>query len=337
MTDKLHEQLQQKTKTIEFSGTAQVFYKTHNVFKIAKGYRNRAEELPITDSTRFGIASGTKFFTALGIMRLVEEGKCQLDDPAFSYIKTPFANDNQNVTIRQLLTHTSGIPDYFDESMLDDENNLFLDIPWYDLKKPSDYLPLMPNRPMEFTPGSKFKYNNSAFVLLAVIIEELTGDYFEWIQDQIFTKASMTHSGAYAFNQLPSNTALGYIEEDDGTVKTNIYHLPIIAGGDGGMYTNLKDMALFWEALLAGDIVKKSTLNDMITPHYTSDKITYGLGVWLERFDDTYTITFSGEDAGVSFKTAYYPKRDITFTVMSNTHDGAWPMVKAIEEVIKKG
>ncbi|MEC9484875.1 MAG: serine hydrolase domain-containing protein [Candidatus Izemoplasma sp.] len=330
----IQQRLGKVVDTIGFSGVAQLYYQDELIYETVAGYRHKSEKLPITINTRFGIASGTKFFTALGIMRLVEEGKCQLDDHAFSHIKTPFLNYNQSVTIRHLLSHTSGIPDYFDESQLDDESNLFLDLPWYALEKPSDYIPLMPDLPMEFEPGTKFKYNNSGYVLLAIIIERLTGDYHDWIKQEIFDKAKMEYSGAYRFDQLPFNTALGYILLPDGSYKTNQYHLPIIAGGDGGLYTTVTDMALFWQALLTGNIIKQETLNEMATLEYQSDTILYGLGLWLEKVQDVYRLILSGEDAGVSFKSSYNPKKQSIFTVISNTHDGTWPLVDAIETVI---
>jgi len=90
-----------------------------------------ANQIPINRQTRFGIASGSKLFTALGIMRLIEENKCQLDDPAFQYIPQKFSHYHKTITIRHLLSHTSGIPDYYDENLVDDFVDFYVKRPSY--------------------------------------------------------------------------------------------------------------------------------------------------------------------------------------------------------------
>ena len=180
------------------------------------------------------------------------------DDKVFDIVPRSFPTYDKSVTIKHLLTHSSGIPDYYDEELMEAGVDIKLSIPNYDLNKPSDYLEIMPDKKMKFAPGKAFNYNNSAFVLLAVIIELLTGDYHLWIEKEVLQKARMISSGFFKMDQLPTNTAIGYLETDKSSNKSNIYQLPIIGGGDGGMYTTVKDMDRFWDAFLEGEIVNSN-------------------------------------------------------------------------------
>ena len=181
-------------KSEDFSGVVYLEDKKDIVLAEANGYSNRPEKISNNLETKFAIASGTKFFTALGIMKLVEAGKLSLDDKAFSFVDYDFKFYDKDVTIKQLLTHTSGIPDYYDEDEISETGLPKLDKPWYELKKPSDYLEVLPQKEMLARPGEVFKYNNSAFVLLAIIIENITGDYYQWLETEVFELAGMKNT-----------------------------------------------------------------------------------------------------------------------------------------------
>lgn len=316
-----YETIKEKMNELDVSGIISIRDPKRVLFEETRGYRNRAEELPIELDTKFGIASGTKLFTALGIMKLVETGNISLDDTMYKYITYPFPTYDPSVTIKHLLTHTSGLPDYFDE----EEEFVPLDIPWYELRKPSDYLEVMPQKDMKFTPGTSFHYNNSAFVFLAMIIEFVTGDYYDFIQTEILDVANMRDSGFYEMNQLPRNTALGYTSKKQ-PLKTNIFDLPIIGGGDGGMFTTVPDMHRFWDAFRRGRVVSKETVTQMISPHSASKNLSYGLGVWLEEKENQFHPLIVGQDAGVSFESGYHLDTLETYVFVSNTEHGVWPI-----------
>jgi len=310
-----------------FSGVVSVRNNEETILEMEKGYRDRVNHLPNEIDTRFGIASGTKLFTALGIMKLVEEEKISLDDKAFQYVPHSFPTYDQSVTIKHLLTHTSGLPDYLD----DEATEINLSVPWYELEKPKDYLEILPQTPMRFTPGERFEYNDSGFILLAVIIEEITGDYHRYIEENILEKAKMTSSGFYRMNELPENTALGYLEEEISNVRTNVYALPIIGGGDGGMFSSVEDMHRFWHAFANGDIVSKQTVELMLQPHAKGNELFYGLGVWLKETSGQYYPIIIGQDPGVSFESGYDIIHSHTFVIISNTEYGVWPIARQIE------
>jgi CubicO group peptidase (beta-lactamase class C family) len=319
-----YKELVQKIHSPEFSGAISVSQHNEMIIMDCNGYADRVNELKNNVDTRFAIASGTKLFTALGIMKLVELGKLKLTDKAFQYIPKEFTFYNKDITIKHLLTHTSGLPDYYDEDELKEKISTLKSVPNYDLHKPSDYLAIMPDKEMKFQPGEDFNYNNSAFVFLAIIIEQLTGDYHHWIKTKVLEPAQMTSSGFFKMNQLPQNTAIGYIELENGEYKSNIYELPIIGGGDGGMYTTVKDMDLFWNSLMNGLIVNKDIVKEMMTPQSKSTNMFYGLGVWLEKHNDLYLPLIIGQDPGVSFESGYNPNTKRIHTIISNTESGAW-------------
>ena len=134
-------------------------------------------------------------------------------------------------------------------------------------------------------------------------------------------------------NQLPQNTATGYIELENGEYKSNIYELPIIGCGDGGMYTTVKDMNCFWDSFVHGKIVNKDIVQEMIKPHSHTTNLSYGLGVWLEKSEDHYNLLLIGQDPGVSFKSGYNPQTNRTHTIISNTESGVWIVSELLLEL----
>jgi CubicO group peptidase (beta-lactamase class C family) len=158
-----------------FSGVISIRQKGHVLYARAAGYADRSNKIKNLLETRFGIASGTKFFTALAIGKLIEAQKLSFSTLLKDCITLDFPRYSQEITIRHLLTHTSGIPDYYDEDKIEDFDNFTLSIPWYALRGPKDYLAVFPKEAMKFAPGERFSYSNGGYILLGVVIEELTG------------------------------------------------------------------------------------------------------------------------------------------------------------------
>lgn len=139
----------------------------------------------------------------------------------------------------------------------------------------------------------------------------------------------MTSSGFFRSDCLPKNTALGYLEKKNRSV-TNVFNLPVIGSGDGGAYSNLKDMKSFWKALLNHQIVSKKTLQSMIQKQNKLGGTEYGYGFWTEA--ESKLIALEGYDAGVSFYSATTLDSRMMFTVISNNREGAWPILKMIKK-----
>jgi CubicO group peptidase (beta-lactamase class C family) len=217
------------------------------------------------------------------------------------------------------LTHTSGIYDYFDEESEQDFDNFFVSIPWYRLETPSDYWPLFDGQAAKFEPGERFSYSNGGYVFLGMLIEKISGQLFrDFMQQQVFRVAHMSQTGFYALNNLPANTALGYLEDRQ---TTNIYNLPIRGGGDGGLFTTATDLHFFWQHLFSNRILSPELTAVFLQTHERFDDQTgYGCGLYKRLDDSLFSIV--GGDAGVGFDSRYFVHQKITISILSNTTSG---------------
>lgn len=315
-----------------FSGVVEVASRRCS-FRKAWGYRDRANRLENETDTRFGIASGTKGFTALGIASLIEKGKIGMETNVFSLLGDRFPELHASITIGHLLAHTSGVGDHYDEDEIEEGvDDFFLSIPVQDLVSPFDYLPLLRERVQKFAPGEKACYSNGGYVVLAMIIERVSETPFQrYIEDRIFHPAGMKNSGFFRSDNLPQNVALGYLVGNE-EFKTNVFNLPVIGSGDGGVYSNLDDMKLFWQSLLSFQIVSKATIEPIIKAQNRFESSDYGFGFWIEEGGSF--VALEGYDAGVSFYSATSKDLETQFTVISNDRSGAWPILNVLKNEV---
>jgi len=326
--EKLIQKIREKAVETSFSGVVAIYRDTKQLFTEAFGYADIANKRKNNTSTRFAIASGTKFFTALGIGALIDAGKLTLESTVRDIFYEDFTYIDPKATIAQLLTHSSGIWDYFDEDWDIDLENYNVEIPWSQLQTPSDYLPLFKDKTPKFTPGDRFSYSNGGFIFLGVIIERLTGKlYRNYIQEKVFNLAGMKHSGYFAFNRLPANTANGY----KANGETNIYNLPIRGASDGGAYTTPADLHHLWRAFFSNKVLSPALTKTFTTPHiHAWDDVDYGYGVYTHRFKNMDTFFIQGGDAGVGFESRCIPEKDLEISVISNRTDGEEKVRKVI-------
>lgn len=240
------------------------------------------------------------------------------------------------MTIHHLLTHTSGIHDYFDEEVMDDFEELWQNNPMYHVKGLKDFLPMFQNEVMMFQPGERFHYNNAGYILLGLIVEELTGlEFTEYIDKNIFLPCEMKNSGYFSMDQLPKNTALGYIDEENGAWRTNVYSLPIKGSADGGAYITTSDMFRFWEGLFSNQLLKQEYTNLLLETHIATenDGEYYGYGIWIRKKNDAiFKYHLMGYDPGVSFNSAVYPAKRLRTVITSNKGMGPYHITRAIEK-----
>ena len=305
MWNQIIKETEKLAKENEFSGVISITQESKTVYQKAFGYADIANKRKNRVDTVFGTASGTKLFTALAIGKLIEQGKLSLEDKAFEIIEYDFPKYSNEVTIEHLLTHTSGIPDYYPDDECDGEKAPKIACSWSELIEPEDYLPIMREDEMMFKPGEGFFYNNSAFILLAYIVAKISGKrYSDFVRDEILLPCGMEKSGFFSFDRLPANTANGYIKIGD-TLRTNIYDLPPIGGGDGGMYTTAQDLVKFWDYLLSYKILSKETtemfIQDKVEAVGEGEDNFYGYGIWVKKKDGTVSEYITGFDMGVSF------------------------------------
>jgi CubicO group peptidase (beta-lactamase class C family) len=295
----------------------------------AYGLADRSHGLPMTSSNQLGMASGSKTFTALVVLRLVEEGLLALSTTARQVLGPDLPLIAGDVNLEHLLSHRSGIGDYLDEDELDSQDYV-LPVSAHLLNTTADFLPILDGYPTKFPAGERFSYCNAGFVVLALIAERVSGrTYHDLVREMVCKPAGMADTEFLRSDALPGRAALGYVEVE-GQWRTNVFHLPVLATGDGGTYTTTADMARFWTALTSGRIVGTETLDDMRTARNRQEGGRhYGLGLWLEA--DSPRMTMSGGDAGVSFWSSHHPERGTTGTVIATTMGGAWPVVELIE------
>ncbi|TDL31782.1 class A beta-lactamase-related serine hydrolase [Jeotgalibacillus sp. S-D1] len=334
-TNRLIEKLDKVSREVDFSGVIYAKQGTEAVVNESYGYANRSDQLPNNSMTRFGIASGCKLWTAIAVSQLVEKGQVTFQTKLKDCLPIAFPYFDPCITIHHLLTHTSGIPDYFDEEVMDDFEELWVKLPMYHMKRLHDFLPLFQQKKMMFQAGEKFYYNNAGYILLGLLVEQLSGERFtDYVERNILHASKMDRSGYFSLDQLPENTATGYIDEKDGTWRTNIYSIPKVGGADGGAFIAAEDMAKLWEALVSFKLISEETTKTLLHPHATAgDEKHYGYGIWLENKNQTvYKYHVMGYDPGVCFHSGYYPDTGIKIVVTSNKESGAYPLVKALEK-----
>jgi CubicO group peptidase (beta-lactamase class C family) len=311
-----------------FSGVVRVDRGSDSEVASAYGYADRAHGVAMTPAHQVGTASLTKGFTALTVMSLVADGALALATPARSVLGTDLPLIDDGVTVEHLLSHTSGIGDYLDESLLETSADYIMPVPVHRLATSDDYLAILDGHPMVSAPGSTFAYNNGAFVVLAVIAERVAGVPFaDLVADRVWAPAGMTGTAFLRMDELPGSAARGYLDADG--LRTNVLHLPVRGSGDGGAYTTVADLAAFWPAFVAGRLVPEPWVAEMLAPRHlpTDDSLGYGLGVWLHA---TGVLQVHGYDAGVSIRSMHDPVSSTTWTVASTTSSGSYPLERVL-------
>ena len=321
-----------------FCGVIHVSHQDTPIFSHAYGLANRSDQIPNRLNTRFGIASGGKIFTATAICQLVAAGLLSFEQPLAAMIPDLLPKLDPRVTIAHLLTHTSGISDYFDEETESDYEACWQQVPVYQMRSAMDFIALIRDKEMKFTPGERFGYNNMGFVLLGLVIEKVTGMRFQtYIEEKIFGPAWMRSSGYFSSDILPAHCATGYLMDSDGAWRSNIFSIPVIGHGDGGVYTTAADMGRFWKALFSRTYFDAEMLARMTTRHVpTSPESSgqYGYGVWIDPYAGRTCFSVVGEDPGVEFYSGYYPDENLQITLLANTNHALWPMEKTIRNEI---
>lgn len=303
------------------------------------GYAIRSERINNTSNTRFGIASGCKIFTAIAICQLVQDGVLSFETYLKDCVNVSFPNFDDGITLHHLLTHSAGIPDYFDEEYMDDFEALWKGLPMYSVKSPKDFLPMFQDGQMKFSPGEAFSYNNAGFIILGLVIEHVTGfEFTEYVEKNIFQKCGMLDSGYFRMDQLPERTAIGYTGNDQSW-KSNIYSVPIKGGPDGGAFTTVHDLHKFWDALFSNQLLSPDYTRILLTPHTKENEhIYYGYGIWIMMFDNTIFKYFvMGSDPGVTMQSSVYAKSKIHAHIIGNIDKGAGMIASKIDEFIHKG
>ncbi|WP_203579590.1 serine hydrolase domain-containing protein [Microbacterium hibisci] len=295
----------------------------------ALGLADRTAGVANTPETRFGLASGTKTFTATTVLSLVGDGALALDTTAREILGDDLPLIAADVTIDHLLTHTSGIGDYLDEEI---DGLAPLSVPVQQLDSTPAYLPLLDSFPTKFAAGERFSYCNGGYVVLAIIAERVAKTPFaDLVARRVFAPAGMAASGFARSDLLPQGTATGY--KDDG--RTNVFELPVLGSGDGGAYSTVGDLHRFWRALLSGRVIAPALVDLQIEPVTADagDGLAYGRGVWLDGED----LTMAGGDHGVTAVSRHDARTSTTVSGLANIMVPTFARTKALMAAVRAG
>lgn len=312
-----------------FSGVVSVLRDDQALFRKAYEFADIPNQIPNDLDTKFATASAGKAFVAAGIMKLIEDGKLSLQTHIGEVLSFDLKQIDPDISVRQLLNHTSGIPDYFDEAVMAEYADLFKDFPNYKIRSSKDLLPLFIDKPMMYAKGEKFQYNNTGYVVLGLIIESITEQPFDiYLDSVLFSHLSMDDTGYYELDRLPAKCANSYIfDELTKQFYTNIYSVDAKGTGAGGAFTTVPDIENFWRGLISGEVISKEMFAIMTLPQ--TDKGEYGYGFWLSN--DRQSTYFQGSDPGVSFISSYDAEKRLIITIVSNLGQDVWAIHKDIK------
>lgn len=281
------------------------------------GFADPARAKPVDAQTLFNLGSGNKMFTALVLARLAEQGRLKLADPLARHLPGLFPEGpGARVTLEQLLSHTSGLREYWTEENL---SELAQARGWREL------LPLIQRLGFEAGPGAQAGYSNSNFIVLGAVIEQVTGrDYFEVVHDLVYRPAGMVHSGSFLTEDTDLPLATPLVR--DGETGWKPARRQKRGSPAGGGYATAADVLRLARALREGRIVRPDTLRQL-TRDRTSGlpgAFPYGLGFIPEVHGRMSSYGHGGIAPGVNFEFRHFPGPDLTLVVFSNQDNGAY-------------
>ena len=286
------------------------------IYEKAFGSANLELNVPLQTDMVFRIGSVTKQFTAIGILQLVEQGKISLQDSIQKYVRD-FPSKGYTITIENLLTHTSGIPDYSNA----DTVNPYIEREDFTPERIINYFKRLP---LEFKPGTRYNYSNSGFLLLAYIIQKVTGvDYHQYMDENVIKRAGLTNTFYATENTIVPKRVNGYTR-DRGFYENREYQTLSIGFGCGDLMSTVEDLFKWNESLLAYKLVRKETLEKAFTPFILADgKSThYGYGWFVDSSQGQRCIHHEGQVSGFIAEEEYFPGPDTYVAILTNVKSG---------------
>jgi len=315
--DEVDDYVERQLRQLHIPGLSLAVVRNGKVIK-ARGYglANTEKNVPSTKDTVYEIGSITKQFTATAVMMLVEEGKVSLDDKITEYF--PMAPETwSRITVRHLLTHTSGIqnhvavPDFPNLS----QTNLTRD----------QLIKLFYKLPLEFQPGETWAYDNTGYYLLGIIVEKASGkSFWQFLDERIFRPVGMTSTRNTDAQPIVTNRASGY-EWVNNKFERRPVLAPFIAFSAGAILSNVEDMAKWDTALYTERLLKRSSLEQMWTPAKTNEgalaSFNYGYGWFIDSYHGHRVVQHSGGTPGFSSAIYRFTEDRLTVIVLTNHAD----------------
>ncbi len=293
-----------------FSGNVLIVNDHTVLLERVTGKADIANGIENTAATSFNIGSITKMFTGIIIFQLAAENKLILSATVGSYLEGFSPQIADQVTVQQLVDHTSGLGDYSQQDGFMQAHQ--------NIRSVTDILPFIQKRPLLFTPGKGKQYSNSGYVVLSAIIEKVTGkDYGTVLKERIFMPLGMDHSGFNAYAKAEKEKAIGYLSNQPGALQNNL-SMHIVGAGDGGIYSTTGDMWKFMQSFLYDKqlLSNEDKLRFVNTPLFP---VRYAS--WDEFFQKG-RLALAGGAPGISAVIACNREKNYAVIVLSNFDEG---------------
>jgi len=316
-----------------FSGTVLIARGSEVLFEYACGAANKRYAVPNNPDTKFNLGSANKMFTAVAVAQLVERGLLSFTDTVDQYIDDTWlpASVTRRITIHHLLSHTSGLGNYFNETFFSGSRARFRAI--------DDFKPLVRDDLPAFTPGERFEYSNSGMLLAGVIIERVTGmSYYDYVREAIYAPSGMLDTDCYDIDAPVPNLAMGYIPLVDppnrrsaSGWRENIFEHVAKGGPAGGGYSTVRDLQRFANSLVSGALVGPEMRQALWTDYAG---VGYGYGFNVEKTASGTMIGHGGGFPGVSASFRVALDTGYVVIVLSNYDMGTFGLARCIEHAV---
>ena len=307
---KIDQLLNEKFKSNTTGAVILISKKGKPTYRKAFGLSNLELNVKMKPENIFEIGSMTKQFTAVSILMLVEQGQISLQDEITKFIPD-YPTHGQKITIHHLLNHTSGIKSYTRMKKL-------FSVARRDMK-PQELINFFKDEPIDFKPGEKYKYNNSAYIILGYIIEQTSGiSYADYIQKNIFDKLNMSNSMYASHSKIIKKRASGY--HNRGGYQNAMYISHTLPYAGGSLMSTIDDLNKWQQALTQNKLLKKETLQKAHT-NYTlnnGEKINYGYGWNIKTINNEVSYEHGGSIFGYKSMGVYIPNKDIYVVILTN-------------------
>ncbi len=307
-----------------FSGVVLVAKNGQIIYEGAFGDANKDLNTLNSLHTKFNIGSIGKTFTAVAVMQLIQSGQLQLSDPLSKYLPDAPFPEKDRITIHQLLTHTSGLGDYL-------EHEEYLGM-LSKIREISDVLPLVYDQKPQFAPGEDFSYSNSGYLLLGIVMEQVSGlPYHKYLQKYVFEPSGMTESGIFYENQVLPDRSIGYTKTWDGDYVSNVLSVPAPCPA-GGLRTTASDLLKFDQALLGATLLSEESKTAM----YTASELrpTYACGWEIKEYRGHKFVGHSGGADGIEAYFYRFIEDGFTIVTLSNYDGGNGQVCSDIEAIL---
>jgi CubicO group peptidase (beta-lactamase class C family) len=314
LSKNLDELIPKRLQTIAPGCVVLVVKNDEVIYRKAFGMADMEQRIPMQAGMLFRTGSMGKQYTAIAVLQLVEQGKIGLQDSIQKYIKD-FPSKGYTITIENLLTNTSGIKDYLSEI-----SNPSKERETYTPKQGVDYIK---DEPLNFPPGTNFRYSNSNFYLLGYIIELVTGKTFEaYLQESVLDKAGLKNTFYIHPGKNISGIVHGYSTFNGKMGKAVLQEVTIMYAA-GALVSNVDDIYKWHKALYNQQLVTKETLAKATTPFRFPDKSfsEYGYGWFIKNLDGSGTIEHSGSTDGYQSDEIYLPNENVFVVALYNCYE----------------